>query len=593
MKKGGFKWFIFLSLFVSFSCSETDLRVKVISPSLVYVMWDRVNAEVLSLERSENNGEYREIAELNGNITFYADGDVIGGRKYCYKLRINRKDKSREGCASVPSDTPYPPPPSPSNLKAIPSLDGIFLKWVDKSENEEGFIILRCEGDKCSNDDFVAIGMVPENVTEYMDRDVLSDIEYCYRVYAYNDGGRSGFSNRACSEKKCIETGYIDNDGDGYGGEMTATVECSEFPSGITGIDGDCEDNDPLINPQQKEICDKKDNDCSGKADDNGACVVTCPCNEDACPARDRILITGWRPDKPLYPERAADFISAEPVTFTISYALSSAEEGLIMVVEDGYVRQDMYAYEDCGQMDLGILKMIFPPPPTTVFSIKRGCGTIEYTGYKFCGDDNEWCSYYHSQGALPRGIKAFLITGGWRKRAEDRIYTDYNYYTHSITSITDISLPDDPVQVLKILEGIQRDPVPQWYIEPMDNTEIEPSPATFTIRGKIDVSPYIEEIKAGKLAQIFWINLYDYEKWWQEGFLEQIPLYPEEITTGVYEFSIDVEKKIGPAFYAMVQWCLISPEDASLFSPEKSWGYRPQALAVSTVFLSLPYHDY
>ena len=66
---------------------------------------------------------------------------------------------------------------------------------------------------------------------------------------------------------------FWDADEDGFGDEDTIVEACEEGPK-ITLTGGDCDDIDPLINPDATEICDGEDNDCNGVADDglvNGA----------------------------------------------------------------------------------------------------------------------------------------------------------------------------------------------------------------------------------------------------------------------------------------------------------------------------------
>lgn len=55
-----------------------------------------------------------------------------------------------------------------------------------------------------------------------------------------------------------------DQDDDGY----------AAVPDGH-GSDGDCNDNDPAINPAATEVCDSVDNDCDGKSDEDNICNDT------------------------------------------------------------------------------------------------------------------------------------------------------------------------------------------------------------------------------------------------------------------------------------------------------------------------------
>ncbi len=65
-------------------------------------------------------------------------------------------------------------------------------------------------------------------------------------------------------------TYYPDSDGDGYGDSDAGEAHC-DAPSAMVTVDGDCDDDEALLNPGETEVCgDGLDNDCSG--DDNGLC---------------------------------------------------------------------------------------------------------------------------------------------------------------------------------------------------------------------------------------------------------------------------------------------------------------------------------
>ncbi|MCK6503108.1 right-handed parallel beta-helix repeat-containing protein [Myxococcota bacterium] len=54
---------------------------------------------------------------------------------------------------------------------------------------------------------------------------------------------------------------FADADDDGFGDAANTTMACEE-PEGFTDDDRDCDDSDPLRNPDQEEVCDERDNDC-------------------------------------------------------------------------------------------------------------------------------------------------------------------------------------------------------------------------------------------------------------------------------------------------------------------------------------------
>jgi len=59
-------------------------------------------------------------------------------------------------------------------------------------------------------------------------------------------------------------TWYDDSDGDGYGRPASAETGCSP-PADTVPTSGDCDDEDPLANPGEEEVCeDGVDNDCDG-----------------------------------------------------------------------------------------------------------------------------------------------------------------------------------------------------------------------------------------------------------------------------------------------------------------------------------------
>jgi hypothetical protein len=62
---------------------------------------------------------------------------------------------------------------------------------------------------------------------------------------------------------------FRDLDRDGYGSSSMDTLVCaSAIPIGYSSFSNDCDDYDDKIYPGATELCDNKDNDCSGIADD-------------------------------------------------------------------------------------------------------------------------------------------------------------------------------------------------------------------------------------------------------------------------------------------------------------------------------------
>jgi hypothetical protein len=99
----------------------------------------------------------------------------------------------------TPSTSP-PPPPPPDEPPAAPSaLSGVALSgarvrltWTDNATDELGFRIQRARGARGA---WMRIASVGADVTRFVDRSVVPGKVYRYRVRAYNEAGRSPWSN--------------------------------------------------------------------------------------------------------------------------------------------------------------------------------------------------------------------------------------------------------------------------------------------------------------------------------------------------------------------------------------------------------------
>jgi hypothetical protein len=65
-------------------------------------------------------------------------------------------------------------------------------------------------------------------------------------------------------------TWYRDQDGDTYGNAAVTQSACAQ-PGGYVAVSGDCNDVDATMFPGNPEVCDGKDNNCNGTADDGFA----------------------------------------------------------------------------------------------------------------------------------------------------------------------------------------------------------------------------------------------------------------------------------------------------------------------------------
>ncbi len=68
--------------------------------------------------------------------------------------------------------------------------------------------------------------------------------------------------------EECKQLYFLDNDNDGFGNILEFVVDCEE-PSGYVSNPLDCDDSNPLINPNIIEGCNGIDDNCSGEIDED------------------------------------------------------------------------------------------------------------------------------------------------------------------------------------------------------------------------------------------------------------------------------------------------------------------------------------
>jgi hypothetical protein len=84
------------------------------------------------------------------------------------------------------------PPRVPENLTAIAiSSTQIYLRWLDRSDNEINFVIER----KTGRSSYFPLNIVGSNITSYADTGLNPDAVYYYRIKAHGSAGDSVYSN--------------------------------------------------------------------------------------------------------------------------------------------------------------------------------------------------------------------------------------------------------------------------------------------------------------------------------------------------------------------------------------------------------------
>jgi uncharacterized protein (TIGR02145 family) len=90
------------------------------------------------------------------------------------------------GCTKDDKSEAVPAPPENLTGEVI-STTAINLTWTDRSTNETGFKIER----KLEGGTFEVIGTTATNIATFSDKGLTQSTNYIYRVYSYNEGGKS------------------------------------------------------------------------------------------------------------------------------------------------------------------------------------------------------------------------------------------------------------------------------------------------------------------------------------------------------------------------------------------------------------------
>jgi hypothetical protein len=144
--------------------------------------------------QTSTSGRWGDYSSLNVDPT---DDCTFWYTQEYYSASSSAGWRTRIGKFKVGNCGPPPAPPAaPTNLSATATGSStIGLAWTDNADNESGFRVERCTGAGCTN--FAQVGQTGTNATSFGDTGLAPGTTYTYRVYAFNSGGNSGFSNEA------------------------------------------------------------------------------------------------------------------------------------------------------------------------------------------------------------------------------------------------------------------------------------------------------------------------------------------------------------------------------------------------------------
>jgi len=145
--------------------------------------------------RLATGGNWDSPVSVDEDDVTYTDETAEPDVEYEYRIRAyvgtdysEYSNNVTVSTASIPVDVN-----APTNLIADPDETQINLSWTDNSDNEDGFIIERMSSDESWD----VIETTNAGTSTYDDNNVVTDVEYSYRVRAFAGSSSSTYSNVA------------------------------------------------------------------------------------------------------------------------------------------------------------------------------------------------------------------------------------------------------------------------------------------------------------------------------------------------------------------------------------------------------------
>ena len=171
-----------------------NLQVSITSESGFMLNWDASSTTETSyiIEKSTfaDFSDYEEW-EIASENTEYIDNEVSEGEIYYYRVKAKRDMEISRSSLHVLADLAISIE-NPADIQIEKkSSTSVEINWVDRSDNEEGFLIQRSN---TQNFDLAVNMEVGANRTSYSDNGLEPNSVYYYRIQAYNQGYVSDFS---------------------------------------------------------------------------------------------------------------------------------------------------------------------------------------------------------------------------------------------------------------------------------------------------------------------------------------------------------------------------------------------------------------
>lgn len=162
----------------------------------VAIAWEDLSGVETAYELQRHTGEFGQfavIATLNPDVAAYLDEDVSTATTYYYRVRatFNAIPSLWSNTASATTSILTPDAPTDLTGQGL-SASEVAIAWTDNSSNEDGFVV---ERSLIAIGGWRAVDTVSADQVGFNDAGLNTLTNYYYRVYAYNEYGKSGYSN--------------------------------------------------------------------------------------------------------------------------------------------------------------------------------------------------------------------------------------------------------------------------------------------------------------------------------------------------------------------------------------------------------------